>query len=264
MCRLAHTCTCPYITELVCTVTISSIRLQKHPICTHTDVPAYMHTCIRTQMIRYINVFSQAHGDAGLHIDPLGWHLQFYSVLAELALQPDSQLCLQPCLSTSSPCCFRFLILSIRSKEPLATPSQHLCFPLLRIFGSIGRRLREQTHQNNPGRPSHLFINRKTYSGPFVCWLLWSHACKLLWSAFCNPGSSCWAVHYLNLLHRFVGGWPVAFAICTFILIWFLIFGVGFGVWAAIKQLVDVVNQLGVFASCYQCASIQKTNKLQG
>ena len=63
---------------------------------------------------------------------------------------------------------------------------------------------------------------------------------------------------------RFVGGCPVAFAICTFILDWFLVFGVGFGVWAAIKQLVDVVNQLVVFAPYYQCAAIPKTNKLQG
>lgn len=62
----------------------------------------------------------------------------------------------------------------------------------------------------------------------------------------------------------FVGGCPVAFAICTFILDWFLVFGVGFGVWAAIKQLVDVVNQLVVFAPYYQCAAIPKTTKLQG
>lgn len=63
---------------------------------------------------------------------------------------------------------------------------------------------------------------------------------------------------------RFVGGWAPAFAICTFIFVYFLVFGVGFGTWASIKQLVDAVNLLGVFAPCYQCANIQATNKVLG
>ena len=52
--------------------------------------------------------------------------------------------------------------------------------------------------------------------------------------------------------------------LCTFIFVWWLVFGAGFGLWASIKQLVDQVSSLGVFAKCYQCASIQQTNKLQG
>ncbi|KAK9796248.1 hypothetical protein WJX73_001881 [Symbiochloris irregularis] len=60
---------------------------------------------------------------------------------------------------------------------------------------------------------------------------------------------------------RFVGGWAPALALCLFIFVWFLVFGVGFGTWASLKQLIDAVNNLGVFAACYQCAGIQATNK---
>ncbi|EIE19348.1 hypothetical protein COCSUDRAFT_19779, partial [Coccomyxa subellipsoidea C-169] len=63
---------------------------------------------------------------------------------------------------------------------------------------------------------------------------------------------------------RFIGGWTAAMLLNTVMLLWFTIFGVGFGTWAAIKNLVDQVNNLGVFASCYQCSSILATNVIKG
>lgn len=50
----------------------------------------------------------------------------------------------------------------------------------------------------------------------------------------------------------------------TVMVVYFAIFGVGFGTWAAIKNLVDQVNTLGLFASCYQCSSIVATNVMKG
>lgn len=56
-------------------------------------------------------------------------------------------------------------------------------------------------------------------------------------------------ISYRSLVHvsccRFVGGWPGAFAICLFIFVYFLVFGVGLGAWASVKQLADAVNELG-------------------
>lgn len=47
-------------------------------------------------------------------------------------------------------------------------------------------------------------------------------------------------------------------------LAYFLVAGVGFGTWAALKNLVDNVKNLGLFASCYQCSSIVATNIIKG
>ncbi|KAK9807758.1 hypothetical protein WJX72_008373 [[Myrmecia] bisecta] len=64
---------------------------------------------------------------------------------------------------------------------------------------------------------------------------------------------------------RFFGGsWTAVFVLNTFIFIYFLVFGVGFGSWASVKNLVDQVSTLGVFASCYQCSQIQTTNRING
>lgn len=43
-----------------------------------------------------------------------------------------------------------------------------------------------------------------------------------------------------------------------------LVFGVGFGMWASILNLVQNVNTYSAFAECYQCAGIIKTNQLNG
>ncbi len=50
----------------------------------------------------------------------------------------------------------------------------------------------------------------------------------------------------------------------TVMLVYFTVVGVGFGTWAALKNLVDNVNNLGLFATCYQCSSIVATNIAKG
>ena len=51
---------------------------------------------------------------------------------------------------------------------------------------------------------------------------------------------------------RWIGGWTGAFLINAMIAAYFLTFGVGFGIWAALKNLVDNINKYSVFANCYQ------------
>ena len=51
---------------------------------------------------------------------------------------------------------------------------------------------------------------------------------------------------------RWIGGWTGAFIINAIIASYFLTFGVGFGIWAALKNLVDNINKYSVFANCYQ------------
>ncbi|KAL3149585.1 Lymphocyte transmembrane adapter 1 [Trebouxia sp. C0010 RCD-2024] len=60
------------------------------------------------------------------------------------------------------------------------------------------------------------------------------------------------------------GGWATQLTLCVFLFIWFLVFGVGFGMWASILNLVQNVNTYSAFAECYQCAGIIKTNQLNG
>ena len=51
---------------------------------------------------------------------------------------------------------------------------------------------------------------------------------------------------------RWIGGWTGAFIINAVIASYFLTFGVGFGIWAALKNLVDNINKYSIFANCYQ------------
>ena len=53
---------------------------------------------------------------------------------------------------------------------------------------------------------------------------------------------------------RWVGGWTGAFALNAFIASYFLVFGVGFGIWAAIANLASNIHQYSVFAKCYQAS----------
>lgn len=56
----------------------------------------------------------------------------------------------------------------------------------------------------------------------------------------------------LKVLRRWIGGWTGAFAINALIATYFLIFGVGFGIWAALSNLVANVHHYSFFAKCYQ------------
>ena len=44
------------------------------------------------------------------------------------------------------------------------------------------------------------------------------------------------------------GGWATQLTLCVFLFIWFTVFGVGFGMWAAILNLVQNVNTYSAFA----------------
>ena len=57
---------------------------------------------------------------------------------------------------------------------------------------------------------------------------------------------------------RWIGGWTGAFALNALIATYFLIFGVGFGIWAAISNLASNVHQYSVFAKCYQVSTTQQ------
>ena len=52
---------------------------------------------------------------------------------------------------------------------------------------------------------------------------------------------------------RWIGGWTGAFLINAMIAAYFLTFGVGFGIWAALKNLVDNINK--VFCLCQLLSS---------
>ena len=61
---------------------------------------------------------------------------------------------------------------------------------------------------------------------------------------------------------RWIGGWTGAFAINALIATYFLIFGVGFGIWAAISNLISNIHQYSVFATCYQVSWVLFTPPL--
>ena len=60
------------------------------------------------------------------------------------------------------------------------------------------------------------------------------------------------------------GGWTTHMCLCCFLFVWFFVFGVGFGMWASILNLVQNVSTYSVFADCYLCAGIDKTHKRNG
>ncbi|KAG6427635.1 hypothetical protein SASPL_111881 [Salvia splendens] len=51
----------------------------------------------------------------------------------------------------------------------------------------------------------------------------------------------------------FLPSWAAMYAINTFIVIWVLIVGFGFGGWASVTNFVRQVDTFGLFAKCYQC-----------
>ena len=53
-------------------------------------------------------------------------------------------------------------------------------------------------------------------------------------------------------LCRWIGGWTGAYILDAFIAVYFLTFGVGFGIWAALKNLISNIHAYSVFAKCYQ------------
>ncbi|KAL0338206.1 UNVERIFIED_CONTAM: Auxin transporter-like protein 2 [Sesamum angustifolium] len=51
----------------------------------------------------------------------------------------------------------------------------------------------------------------------------------------------------------FMPSWAAMYAINTFVVIWILVVGFGFGGWASVTNFVRQVDTFGLFAKCYQC-----------
>eukprot|EP00249_Psilotum_nudum_P007438 c20560_g1_i2 orf=910-1497(+) len=51
----------------------------------------------------------------------------------------------------------------------------------------------------------------------------------------------------------FISSWTAVFLVNTFVVVWTLIVGFGFGGWASITNFVHQVDSFGLFAKCYQC-----------
>jgi len=115
----------------------------------------------------------------------------------------------------------------------------------------------------------HMFIHMSTSkrTAASIDGMHWSRLCWACHKAN-TPGylggCCCWQCRKMMAAFRFIGGWTVALTLNLFLFIYFLVFGVGFGTWASIKNLVSQINTLGVFANCYQCSSIVASNKING
>ncbi|EFJ35892.1 hypothetical protein SELMODRAFT_78094 [Selaginella moellendorffii] len=52
---------------------------------------------------------------------------------------------------------------------------------------------------------------------------------------------------------RWIRSWTVVYVLNSLIIVWVVIVGFGFGVYASVKNLVDQIDTFGLFARCYQC-----------
>eukprot|EP00249_Psilotum_nudum_P012852 c24007_g1_i1 orf=582-2012(-) len=51
----------------------------------------------------------------------------------------------------------------------------------------------------------------------------------------------------------FIPNWMLVYVLNTFIVVWTIVVGFGFGGWASITNFVHQVDSFGLFAKCYQC-----------
>uniref|UniRef100_A0A6M2FA13 Amino acid transporter transmembrane domain-containing protein n=1 Tax=Populus davidiana TaxID=266767 RepID=A0A6M2FA13_9ROSI len=51
----------------------------------------------------------------------------------------------------------------------------------------------------------------------------------------------------------FLPSWTAMYVINTFVVVWVLVVGFGFGGWASVTNFVRQVDTFGLFAKCYQC-----------
>ncbi|GER37961.1 auxin transporter-like protein [Striga asiatica] len=51
----------------------------------------------------------------------------------------------------------------------------------------------------------------------------------------------------------FMPSWTAMYAVNTFIVIWVLVVGFGFGGWASVTNFIKQIDTFGLFAKCYQC-----------
>lgn len=51
----------------------------------------------------------------------------------------------------------------------------------------------------------------------------------------------------------FLPSWTAMYVINSFVVVWVLVIGFGFGGWASVTNFVKQVDTFGLFAKCYQC-----------
>ncbi|KAI5429588.1 Auxin transporter-like protein 2 [Lathyrus oleraceus] len=51
----------------------------------------------------------------------------------------------------------------------------------------------------------------------------------------------------------FIPSWTAMYIVNTFIVVWVLVVGFGFGGWASMANIIGQIDTFGLFAKCYQC-----------
>ncbi|CAN1771518.1 Auxin transporter-like protein 2 [Linum perenne] len=67
---------------------------------------------------------------------------------------------------------------------------------------------------------------------------------------------TCYLITLKNAAEKppfFLPSWTAMYVLNTFVVVWVLIVGFGFGGWASVTNFVRQVDSFGLFAKCYQC-----------
>lgn len=62
-----------------------------------------------------------------------------------------------------------------------------------------------------------------------------------------------WLQNAVEKLPIFLPSWAAMYVVNSFIVIWVLVIGFGFGGWASMANFIKQVDTFGLFAKCYQC-----------
>lgn len=62
-----------------------------------------------------------------------------------------------------------------------------------------------------------------------------------------------WLQNAAEKLPIFLPSWAGMYVVNSFIVIWVLVIGFGFGGWASMANFIKQVDTFGLFAKCYQC-----------
>ena len=62
-----------------------------------------------------------------------------------------------------------------------------------------------------------------------------------------------WLQNAVEKLPIFLPSWAAMYVVNSFIVIWVLVIGFGFGGWASMTNFIKQVDTFGLFAKCYQC-----------
>ena len=62
-----------------------------------------------------------------------------------------------------------------------------------------------------------------------------------------------WVQNAAEKLPIFLPSWAGMYVVNSFIVVWVLVIGFGFGGWASMANFIKQVDTFGLFAKCYQC-----------